>query len=52
MSGDRIAESELVLPSLYLMTQNNGFIGIELNEEYFKIAKQRIENEESQPTLF
>ena len=26
MSGDRIAESELVLPSLYLMTQNNGFI--------------------------
>ena len=31
---------------------NRNFIGIELNEEYFKIAKQRIENEESQPTLF
>jgi site-specific DNA-methyltransferase (adenine-specific) len=31
---------------------NRNFIGIELDEEYFKIAKQRIENEESQPTLF
>lgn len=26
MTGDRITESELVLPSLYLMTQNNGLI--------------------------
>ncbi len=32
--------------------EKRNFIGIELNEEYFKIAKQRIENEESQPTLF
>ena len=26
MAGDRITESELVLPSLYLMTQYNGLI--------------------------
>jgi site-specific DNA-methyltransferase (adenine-specific) len=32
--------------------EKRNFIGIELDEEYFKIAKQRIENEESQPTLF
>lgn len=28
------------------------YIGIELNEEYFNIAKKRIENELNQPTLF
>lgn len=28
------------------------YIGIELNEEYFNIAKKRIENEMKQPTLF
>lgn len=32
--------------------EKRNFIGIELDEEYFKIAKQRIENEESQTTLF
>lgn len=28
------------------------YIGIEMNEEYYNIAKQRIKNEFSQPTLF
>lgn len=28
------------------------YIGIELNEEYYNIAKKRIENELNQPTLF
>lgn len=32
--------------------EKRNFIGIELNEEYFKIAQERIHNEESQLTLF
>jgi len=28
------------------------FIGVEINEEYFNIAKTRIENEQNQFTLF
>ena len=31
---------------------NRNFIGIELNEEYYNIAKQRIENEINNPKLF
>lgn len=30
---------------------NRRFIGMEMNEEYFKIAKERIENVVSQETL-
>ena len=31
---------------------NRNFIGIEMNEEYFKIAKQRINKKEQQNKLF
>jgi DNA modification methylase len=31
---------------------NRNFIGIELDPKYFEIAKSRIENEQSQLTLF
>lgn len=32
--------------------EKRNFIGIELNEEYFKIAQERIHNEEKELTLF
>ena len=31
---------------------NRNFIGVELDENYFNIAKERIENNITQPTLF
>ena len=32
--------------------ENRNFIGIELDPKYYKIAKSKIENEQSQLTLF
>jgi site-specific DNA-methyltransferase (adenine-specific) len=52
--GDTILDNTMGSGStgVACIKEKRNFIGIELNDEYFDIAKQRIENEQRQLTLF